>query len=175
MPRFAAIKYHHASFTPVFLLKATLEYGICFASFEAVENEVLSAIRQALDAGKTTGQSGDASGYRGGGEETEEESAITLPDDTLRLLGKARVVVEETDADDTTMEIASASLTSLVCRTATRLGTRRLQDTQSSSSATALPAVPTVESEVAAGQERAPCATGRRARANSASTPRRQG
>lgn len=120
--RFAACKYRNRAYSPIYLLKAEVEFGVNFATLERIGPEVLASLKTALqqEAGDSIepSHSGDESSSGDEAEQTmrvpealgvEEEAA-------LHQLGKCLASPSSRpDQDQDLMQLT------LLCRSAYRL------------------------------------------------------
>lgn len=88
--RYAAVSYHRGSYCPQYLASAMVEYGVNFATFEALSSTALDALSDSITKGwQQSGEEGDSTDTEGSSSGIEPLISCSFSPAVLREIGKA--------------------------------------------------------------------------------------
>ena len=134
VPQYPAVRYHRSdSYLPDYLVRGTLEFGLNFLTFQAVEANTLDALASCLMHPWSASSEGQ-------GEEDEEDevssSAVTLSADLLSSIGHRSLLEEPTEFSSAT-ECRYRALNRMLCNCSSAAEADVSQDTEAKGAGTA--------------------------------------
>lgn len=101
--RYAAVRYYRGAFCPQYLASAMVEFGVNFATFQALSSAALDTLSDKITKGwKQAEDSGDSNEDSDGSADTEQVISCNFPPGVLHEIGKA--AGQSTEAGDQASE-----------------------------------------------------------------------
>ena len=114
--RYAAISYQSGSFCPQYLASAMVEFGVNFATFEALSADTLDTLHASLKRGWRQGDDSSGSG------EESNEPLISCPESVMQEIGKSSA--ESSSEAGTSQQPPGDSERTMLCALLARLSSR---------------------------------------------------